>query len=66
MIVLGNTYKFRAESDNTALQWYRRLYHAAQSVHQPDTKLPDNLISFDWLVLTFDVSFFLLKNREKN
>ncbi|XP_025197250.1 ras-specific guanine nucleotide-releasing factor RalGPS1-like isoform X3 [Melanaphis sacchari] len=42
-----NTYKFRAESDNTALQWYRRLYHAAQSVHQPDTKLPDNLISFD-------------------
>lgn len=47
LIVLGNTYKFRAESDNTALQWYRRLYHAAQSVHQPDTKLPDNLISFD-------------------
>ncbi|XP_025418032.1 ras-specific guanine nucleotide-releasing factor RalGPS1-like isoform X2 [Sipha flava] len=42
-----NTYKFRAESDNTALQWYRRLYHAAKLVHQPDTKLPDNLISFD-------------------
>ncbi|XP_050419747.1 ras-specific guanine nucleotide-releasing factor RalGPS1-like isoform X2 [Adelges cooleyi] len=42
-----NTYKFRAESDNTALQWYRRLYHAAQSVHQSNTKLPDNLISFD-------------------
>lgn len=47
IFVLGNTYKFRAESDNTALQWYRRLYHAAQLVHQPDTKLPDNLISFD-------------------
>lgn len=51
--VLGSTYKFRAESDNSALQWYRRLYHAAQLVHQPDTKLPDNLISFDWLILTF-------------
>ncbi|XP_050538375.1 ras-specific guanine nucleotide-releasing factor RalGPS1 isoform X2 [Daktulosphaira vitifoliae] len=42
-----NSYKFRAESDNTALQWYRRLYHAAQTKHQTETKLPDNLISFD-------------------
>lgn len=54
----GNTYKFRADSESTALQWYRRLYHAAQSIHQPDTKLPDNLISFDWLVFNNSCEIF--------